>query len=302
VKASSSRSVDPSPELTDRQRAVAASKKTAEPKGNGSRVAATSTVNQTSVAVGKSNGGVKVSRTADFNTGSSSSTSSTNHLKLKLKIDDSFKDRMRANKRSGGPAAVRSQPLSAASVPGNGRRSPATPESACSFYSSSLDSCLSTLTPKEETPDVDIKCDPLGDLFCRTPTTIGTYNVMDDLADLDCLPASELFMSQWPSSTFGLDIYQLIDAELMSDFSPLTSSSSLNATSTSGSSRVPPSTNADLFQTVVNAPMTSSSSQSSSCSSSTVEQVGEYDTPEVSEMLGCDDWIKSELDSDFCFA
>ena len=58
--------------------------------------------------------------------------------------------------------------------------------------------------------------------------------------------------------------------------------------------------NADHFQTVVNVPITSSASQSSS--SSTSAEVGEYDTPEVSEMLGCDDWIKSELDSDFCFA
>ena len=195
---------------------------------------------------------------------------------------------MRANKRSGGPSA-RSQPLSAPSVPGNGRRSPATPESACSFYSSSLDGCLSTLTPKEETPEVDIKCDPLGDLFCRTPTIISSDD-MDDLAALDGLPASELFMSQWPSSMFGLDIYQLIDAELMADFSPLASS---------GSSRVRPSMNADLFQSV-DLPITSSTSQSSSPSTSA--EVGEYDTPEVSEMLGCDDWIKTELDSDFCFA
>lgn len=299
---SAARSVDSSPEMTERQRAMVIGKKTVEAKHAPVRgtIAAANQTSSTTV-VKSSSGGVKVSRST------SSASSGTNHLKLKIKIDDSFKDRMRANKRSG---CLASRPLSSvASVPGNGRRSPETPESACSFYSSA-DDVMSTATVKEEIPDdVDTKIDPLGDLF--SPTPLMEADDTDDLADLDGLPESELFMSQWPSTSFGLDIYKLIDADFMVSVAPFqmasqaascaskTTATNVSTTSSSvsgASCPSPSSANAEMFQTQ---PSTATSSTEEH--SSTSGELGEYDTPEVSEMLGCDDWIKTELDS-FCFA
>jgi hypothetical protein len=160
---------------------------------------------------------------------------------------------------------------------------------------------LSTVTPKEETPDVDAKFDPFGDLFSRTPDALGA----DDLADLDGLPASELFMSQWPSSSFGLDIYQLIDADLMADYTPFQTPSSTTSISSSSSSGASTSALVSGASCSSSASMLTSSEEQPSpslSSSSSVIEFGEYDTPEVSEMLGCDDWIKTELDSDICLA
>lgn len=282
---SSSRCADASPEMTERQKAVAAGKKAVESRSPGSRatVVGHSAVSASKTAV---TSGVKLSRTAVISSPSASSSGpSTNHLKLKLKIDDTFKDRMRANKRGNAhhqTATPTRSPLSAASVPGNGRRSPATPESACSFYPSSVEGCLSTVALKEEPTDV---LDVFDDLFSRAIPSAAGFDDSDGLAELDGLPASELFMS-----SFNVDIFQLLDsAELMRDLAPLP------PTLTTAAS------NSSTAVTSVPVAVSGASSASSTSSSSLTGDFGEYDTPEVSELLVCDDWIKSELDSEYCF-
>lgn len=311
----SSRSVDASAEMTERQKAVAAGKKAAESRTVGVRSGAAA--GQAAFAVSKTSvGGVKLSRTPASNASSTGGTNSTNHLKLKLKIDDSFKDRMRATKRGAAQtstttAAARS-PLSAASVPGNGRRSPATPESACSFYPSSVEGCLSTVVAmKEETVETE-NLDVLDDLFirCQQQSAGGTAaDDDDDLADLDGLPASELFMSQWPSSAFGVDIFQLIDSELMiADLAPfppstttiMATSGSPSSTSVSGAA-----SNAKSFASTIDGDVFRALAAPSTAASSTAvtsSEFNEYDTPEVSEMLDCDEWLnlKTGFDTEFC--